>query len=139
VGELAPGVSHNAGAPLLCHDRLVRRTVLIVDDHPGFRGSAGALLEAEGFAVVGEAVDGGTAIAEAARLRPEVVLLDVHLPDLDGFAVAEQLTQGPDPPTVVLISSRDEASLSPRLASAAARGFISKRELSGAALASLVG
>jgi DNA-binding NarL/FixJ family response regulator len=113
--------------------------VLIVDDHPGFRESVGALLEAEGFAVVGEAVDGGTAIAEVARLRPEVVLLDVHLPDLDGFAVAERLARAPDPPTVVLISSRDEASFAPRLASAAARGFISKRELSGAALASLVG
>ena len=76
----------------------MRPTVLIVDDHDAFRESASALLEAEGFAVVGEAADGGGAIAEAERLRPEVVLLDIQLPDLDGFAVAERLRTVPDPP-----------------------------------------
>jgi signal transduction histidine kinase len=69
----------------------VRTTVLIVDDHDGFRESARALLEAEGFAVVGGAADGAAALAAAQRLRPEVVLLDIQLPDLDGFAVARQL------------------------------------------------
>jgi DNA-binding NarL/FixJ family response regulator len=117
----------------------MRRTVLIVDDHEAFRESAAALLEAEGFAVVGEAADGGSAIAQAERLRPEVVLLDIQLPDLDGFAVAERLASESDPPIVVLISSREAAAYGPRLGAAVARGFLPKRELSGAALAALVG
>ena len=117
----------------------MRPTVLIVDDHDGFRESARALLEAEGFAVVGDAADGAAAVAEAERLRPDVVLLDVQLPDVDGFAVAGQLAVGPDPPRVVLISSRDAADYGPRVGAAPVCGFLAKRELSGAALAALVG
>jgi DNA-binding NarL/FixJ family response regulator len=113
-------------------------TVLIVDDHAAFRESAGALLEAEGFVVVGEAADGAAAIAEAARLAPAVVLLDIQLPDVDGFTVAERLAAGPDPPAIVFVSSRDAAAYGPRLDTPATRGFIAKRELSGAALAALV-
>src|SRR5262249_5647341 len=75
-------------------DRGVRPTVLIVDDHAGFRESARALLEAEGFTVVGDAADGAAAVAAVARLRPDVVLLDVQLPDVDGFAVAGRLAAG---------------------------------------------
>jgi DNA-binding NarL/FixJ family response regulator len=114
-------------------------TVLIVDDHDAFRESTTALLEAEGFDVVGEAADGGGAIAQAERLRPQIVLLDIQLPDLDGFAVAERLRTVPDPPRVVLISSRNASAYGPRLKAAAAVGFIAKRELSGQALAALVG
>ena len=117
----------------------MRPTVLIVDDHPEFRESASALLEAEGFAVVGGAVDGEEAIAAVDRLRPQVVLLDIQLPGQDGFAVAERLAAGSDPPMVVLISSREAAAYGPRLQAAAAHGFIPKRELSGSALAALVG
>jgi DNA-binding NarL/FixJ family response regulator len=117
----------------------MRRTVLIVDDHDAFRESAVALLESEGFTVVGEAADGGAALSEAERLRPQVVLLDIQLPDIDGFAVAERLSAWSEPPRVVLISSREAGSYGPRLDAAAARGFITKRELSGAALAALVG
>jgi DNA-binding NarL/FixJ family response regulator len=117
----------------------MRLTVLIVDDHAEFRQSASALLEAEGFVVIGEAADGDEAIAAVERLRPQVVLLDIQLPDLDGFAVAERLAAVPDPPRVVLISSREAAAYGPRLDAAAARGFIPKRELSGSALAALVG
>ena len=117
----------------------MRQTVLIVDDHRGFRESASAMLEAEGFAVVGEAADGDEAIAAVERLRPQVVLLDVQLPDVDGFAVAERLAARPDPPRVVLISSREAAAYGPRLEVAAARGFIPKRQLSGSALAALLG
>jgi DNA-binding NarL/FixJ family response regulator len=123
----------------LCDDQGVRPTVLIVDDHEPFRESVSALLGAEGFAVVGEAADGGAAIAACERLRPDVVLLDIQLPDLDGFAVAEQLAAVREPPTVVLISSREAEAYGPRLDAAAARGFISKRELSGTALAALIG
>jgi DNA-binding NarL/FixJ family response regulator len=117
----------------------MRSTVLIVDDHPAFRASASTLLEAEGFAVVGEAADGDEAVAAVERLRPQIVLLDIQLPEGDGFAVAERLARSPDPPLVVLISSREAAAYGPRLEVAAARGFITKRELSGTALACLVG
>ena len=130
---------HNAHAGDLCDDQVVRPTVLIVDDHDDFRTSASALLEAEGFAVVGEAADGATAIAEVERLQPQVVLLDIQLPDIDGFDVAERLAAIPDPPSVVFISGREAGAYGLRLGAARARGFIPKRELSGAALAALVG
>jgi CheY-like chemotaxis protein len=99
----------------------MRPTVLIVDDHEAFRESASALLEAEGFAVLGEAADGGAALVESDRLRPDVVLLDIQLPDLDGFRVAERLAAAPEPPVVVLISSREAEAYGPRLESAPAQ------------------
>jgi DNA-binding NarL/FixJ family response regulator len=117
---------------------MVRPTVLIVDDHEAFREAARSLLETEGFDVVGEAVDGRDAITEAARLRPDVVLLDIQLPDLDGFAVADRLAVTASAPDVVLISSRDAETYGARLVRAAARGFLTKRDLSGAALARLL-
>jgi DNA-binding NarL/FixJ family response regulator len=129
--------SHNAIGALLCDDRAMP-TVLIVDDHEGFRRSATALLLAEGFDVVGSAADGAGALELAGTLRPDVVLLDVQLPNEDGFVVAEELAAAPDPPQVVLISSREAAAYGPRLHAAPARGFIAKRDLSGAALAALV-
>ena len=113
--------------------------MLIVDDHAAFRASARALLQAEGFDVVGEAADGARAVEAVAVLRPEIVLLDIQLPDLDGLAVAERLAAGQDAPAVVLISSRDAAAYGPRLNKARARGFIPKSGLSGEALAALVG
>jgi DNA-binding NarL/FixJ family response regulator len=116
----------------------VRPTVLIVDDHEEFRASARALLEAEGFAVVGEAADAAEAMEAVAALRPGVVLLDIQLPGRDGLAVAEGIAEEPDPPAVVLISSRDARAYGPRLGQTRARGFIAKSELSGAALAGLL-
>jgi DNA-binding NarL/FixJ family response regulator len=110
-------------------------TVLIVDDHASFRSSARALLEAGGFVVVGEAADGRSALSAVERLRPAVVLLDVQLPDLDGFAVAERLAEVT---AVVLISSRDASAYRRRLAGSPARGFLAKSELSGPALAALI-
>jgi len=117
----------------------VRLSVVIVDDHADFRASARALLESEGFDVVGEAADGADALLVTASLRPDIVLLDIQLPGRDGFAVAEDLARSLEPPTVVLISSRDAAVYASHLASSPARGFLSKRGLSGAALAALVG
>jgi DNA-binding NarL/FixJ family response regulator len=102
-----------------------------VDDHPSFRASARVLLEAEGFDVVGEAADGAGAIAEAGRLRPEVVLLDVQLPDIDGFDVAAQLTGIDGAPVVILVSSRDGSDFGPLVTRSGARGFVPKAELSG--------
>jgi DNA-binding NarL/FixJ family response regulator len=120
-------------------DCRVERTVLIVDDHPGFRSAARALLEADGFAVIGEAADGESALAAVERLRPGLVLLDIQLPDLDGFAVAERLVTGSEPaPAVVLVSSRMASSYRRRLAASPALGFVAKSELSGAALSALL-
>jgi DNA-binding NarL/FixJ family response regulator len=116
----------------------MRGRVLIVDDHAAFRESASALLETEGFDVVGEAADGESAVAEVARLRPDIVLLDIQLPGLDGFDVAERLAEAADAPAVILISSRDAAAYGSRVEEAPVRGFLAKRSLSGAALASFV-
>jgi DNA-binding NarL/FixJ family response regulator len=113
-------------------------TVLIVDDHPSFRMTARALLEAEGFDVVGEAADGSTAIRSTRELAPDLVLLDVQLPDTDGFAVAALLTANGGPPAVVLTSSRDAVDFGELVAASGARGFVPKAELSGAALAALL-
>jgi DNA-binding NarL/FixJ family response regulator len=96
------------------------------------------LLQAEGFDVIGEAADGAGAVRAAAALRPDIVLLDIQLPDLDGVAVAEELATIPNAPAVVLTSSRDAASYGPRIDTASSRGFIPKSGLSGAALAALL-
>lgn len=115
-------------------------SVLIVDDHPSFRANARALLEAEGFDVVGEAEDGASGLRAAAALSPELVLLDVQLPDIDGFEVATRLTNGgAGAPAVVLVSSRDGSDFGSLVARCGARGFIPKAELSGAALTALLG
>jgi DNA-binding NarL/FixJ family response regulator len=113
-------------------------TVLIVDDHPSFRSFARALLESEGFSVVGEAEDGAAAIAAVEALRPAIVLLDVQLPDLDGFEVAERLAAANVPPVVVLVSTRTAAAYGDRLLTTPACGFIPKTSLSAAALTALV-
>jgi DNA-binding NarL/FixJ family response regulator len=113
-------------------------SVLIVDDHAGFRTSARALLEADGFDVLGEAADGESAVEQARRLRPQVVLLDVQLPGMDGFAVAESLAAEPSSPAVVFISSRARSAYRRRLESTPARGFITKSEFSGECLSSLL-
>jgi DNA-binding NarL/FixJ family response regulator len=113
-------------------------TVLIVDDHPSFRASARMLLESEGFQVVGEAKDGESALAAIRELAPQVVLLDVQLPDFDGFEVAERIVMNGSGPKVVLTSSRDVGDLGPLGDSPCVRGFIPKSELSGAALEALL-
>lgn len=115
------------------------RTVLIVDDHPTFRRFARRLLEDGGFEVVGEAEDAGTAVAAVDALRPDVVLLDVLLPDASGLTVARELATWASPPAVVLTSSRSEADLGPALHEVSARGFVPKAKLSPTVLQGLVG
>ena len=115
------------------------KTVLIVDDHPGFRASARRMLEAGGYAVVGEAGDGEEAIAAAEALAPDLVLLDVQLPGADGFEVAARLQALGRAPEVVLTSSRDRADFGEAIAESPARGFIAKAELCAPALAELFG
>jgi DNA-binding NarL/FixJ family response regulator len=130
---------HDDAGPVVWNPGRMSLSVLIVDDHEVFRLSARALLEADGLVVVGEAADGAEALAATARLRPDIVLLDIALPDLDGFGVAERLAHSSDPPAVVLVSSRAAATYGPKLLTAPARGFLSKDELSGPALLRLVG
>lgn len=114
-------------------------TVLIVDDHPSFRASARAILEAEGFQVVGEAEDGAAAIAAVGELHPEVLLLDVQLPDMTGFDVCDALCRlNGGPPRIVLVSSRDAADYGELIGSCGACGFVPKAELSGEAVAALL-
>jgi DNA-binding NarL/FixJ family response regulator len=112
----------------------VRPSVLIVDDHRRFRASARAMLESEGFTVVGEAVDGFDAIRQATALRPGLVLLDIQLPGQDGFAVADALAAHPSGPDVILISSREADEYGERVRAAPVRGFVAKADLSGSAI-----
>ena len=113
-------------------------TVLIVDDHPSFRATARLLLESEGYEVVGEAADGPEAVRMVAELAPDVVLLDVNLPGLDGFEVAERVTRNGHAPAVVLCSSRDARDYGDRIERSGARGFVPKADLSGDAVRELV-
>lgn len=112
-------------------------TILIVDDHAGFRRQARALLEADGFSVIGEAPDGASGLLAARSLKPDVLLLDIGLPDLEGFDIADQLALDGPPPLVVLTSSRQASEYGPRLATSRVLGFIPKEDLSGSAIRAL--
>jgi DNA-binding NarL/FixJ family response regulator len=113
-------------------------TVVIVDDHAPFRSLARSLLQGQGYTVIGEANDGASAVSEVRRLHPELVLLDIQLPDTDGFEVARQLAAEGNRAAIVLISSRDASEYRRRLAETTARGFIAKSDLSGDALSAIL-
>ncbi len=113
--------------------------VLLADDQQMVRAGFRMILESEpDIEVVGEAENGVSAVEAAAQLHPDLVLLDVQLPDFDGFQVADRLRKLPDPPVVVLTSSRDGADYGRRIAECGACGFVPKAELSGAAIAALL-
>jgi DNA-binding NarL/FixJ family response regulator len=114
------------------------KTVLIVDDHASFRRAVRLVLEYEGYDVVGEAADGEEAIAQAKELSPDLVLLDVHMPGIDGFEVADRLSAEERGPDVVLTSSRDGSDFDQRVKKSGARGFVPKAEISGQRLAELL-
>ncbi len=111
--------------------------VLVVDDHRGFRSSARTLLELEGFEVVAEAPDGASAIRLAEKLRPDLVLLDIGLPDMSGFDVAERIEK--TKVRVILTSSREPRDFGGRIDRSGVLGFVSKDDLSGAAVRELLG
>jgi two-component system response regulator EvgA len=112
-------------------------SILIIDDHSTFRVQARAILEADGYNVIGEAADGTSGLAAARSLRPDLVLLDIGLPDVEGFEIAGALAVDGPPPFVVLTSSRDASAYGPRLASSRVIGFVPKDELSGDAIRAL--
>lgn len=103
--------------------------VLIVDDHPVFREAARDLLEARGYAVVGEAGCAATALAATDRLAPDAVLLDVRLGDDSGYDVARALSRRAAPPAVLLVSVVDEGDGEERARTCRARGFVLKSRL----------
>ncbi|MFE9644295.1 response regulator transcription factor [Streptomyces sp. NPDC006365] len=111
------------------------RTAVIVDDHAGFRAQASELLRAAGYEVVGSCPDGQSALDSIAALRPDVVLLDVQLPDIDGFRVLARVAALADRPAVVLISTREAADYGSRVPRSGAAGFITKADLSADTLA----
>jgi DNA-binding NarL/FixJ family response regulator len=121
------------------HDRVVNRSVLLVDDHAGFRSEARATLETGWFDVVGEAASGVTALAQAADLRPDVVLLDIGLPDGSGLDLVEPLRAAAPDAVIVLISSRHADDYGARLPAARADGFLDKTELTPDALQDMLG
>jgi two-component system response regulator EvgA len=112
---------------------------LIVDDHPSFRRCARALLVEEGFEVVGEAEDGATAVSLAAELSPDLVLLDIQLPDIDGFEVVSRLRTVGTGPKIVLVSSRDAREYGGLIEASGADGFVAKSDLTGDMLRGLLG
>jgi DNA-binding NarL/FixJ family response regulator len=113
-------------------------TLMIVDDHRSFRDAARRVLENAGFEIVGEAADGESALEAIPGLRPDVVLLDVQLPGIDGFEVAVRLTQQDDAPLIVMTSSREATHFGPLIEQSGARGFIHKADLSGAAISAVL-
>jgi len=121
------------------HERIESaRGVLIVDDHAGFRQCAHALLTEEGFDVVGEASSGAAALALAAELAPELVLLDIQLPDIDGFEVARRLLAIDPQAQIVLVSSDERRAFGSLVEESGARGFVLKNDLSGDAIERLL-
>jgi DNA-binding NarL/FixJ family response regulator len=114
-------------------------TILIIDDDPRFRAQARDLLAADGFVVIGEAADGASGLEAAQALQPDFVLLDIGLPDVEGFEVATALAVNGPPPWVVLTSSRDARAYGRRLTNGHALGFVPKEQISGAAILALVG
>lgn len=116
----------------------MQRSVLIVDDHDGFRSRAARALEADGFQVVGQAADLASGLAESARLQPDVVLLDIHLPDGCGVESAPTFAQGAPGASVILISTYDAQDLGHVIGQPGIVGFLPKAELSGAALEALL-
>ena len=114
--------------------------ILIVDDHPEFRQHARRMLESGGHVVVGEAQDSASAIERTRVLRPDVVLLDVNLPDESGLRIVDRLCPpGSHVPAIVLTSTRGARDLAPLLRRSRARGFIPKDELSGSRIEALAG
>ncbi len=117
----------------------MRPRIVIVDDDPSFLATVRLVLEAEGFVVVGEALNGLDGVAATAELEPDIVLVDVNLPDIDGFEVVERLGDGAAAPPVVLTSIRSANDFGNLIETSRARAFITKADITGEALAGFLG
>jgi len=136
IAVLPPSADRETIGPMASHEDKV--TVLIVDDHPSFRAVAQIVLETDGFLVIGTASDGESGVAATLELAPDVLLLDVELPDIDGFEVAERLRKAGSLTAIVLASSRDSSDFGSLVTESGARGFLTKADLSGDAIRALV-
>jgi DNA-binding NarL/FixJ family response regulator len=114
------------------------RRIVLIDDDPSFLATVRLLLEAEGFAVVGEALNGIDGVAAVVELDPDIVLVDVNLPDIDGFEVVERLADGEHVPAVVLTSIRSASDFGDLVETSGAQAFITKADISGEALAKIL-
>jgi DNA-binding NarL/FixJ family response regulator len=115
----------------------MRRTVLI-DDNNRFRATARRVLEAAGYEVVAEAADGESGVVAVREAKPDLALIDVQLPDIDGFEVTRRLVESGSSSAIVLISSRDRSDFGNLVDASGARGFVPKAELSAESLAALL-
>jgi len=120
------------------HDQQMEHRVLIVDDNGAFRAAARKLLERAGFSVVAEAESGAGGVEEAKAHSPDVAIVDVQLPDFDGFEVAARLSELEAAPQVILISSLDGADFGALVAGSSALGFVPKAELSASLISGLL-
>jgi two-component system response regulator EvgA len=113
--------------------------IVIVDDDAAFLETVRLLLESDGFEVVAEALNGVDGVAASAEHRPDLVLVDVNLPDIDGFEVVERIAGEADAPPAVLTSIRSEGDFGNLIDQSSARGFLSKTDISGDALRRMLG
>lgn len=137
--ELRLTASPEAGGASERDTFAVPRRILVVDDHPGFRRQVRLMLEEAGYDVVAEAADAAGAITAAGLSSPDIALVDIGLPDRDGFIVAQALTSGGAAPAVVLVSGRDASHYGPRVAACGARGFVAKVDLTAGSLEAVLG
>jgi DNA-binding NarL/FixJ family response regulator len=114
------------------------RTVLVIDDHAGFRAIARTILEEAGYLVVAEAANGESGVEAAVRTTPDIAIVDVQLPDMDGFEVTRRLLEADAGPAIVLVSTRDRSDFGSLVESSGANGFVPKAEISAESLAAVV-
>lgn len=101
-------------------------TVLIVDDHPMVREGLRAMLKVEGISVVGEAATGAEAVEQARRLQPDVVLMDVRMPDMDGLSATEILKAEMPSTSIIIVTSYESKDYLRRAILAGAAGYVLK-------------
>jgi DNA-binding NarL/FixJ family response regulator len=113
---------------------VVERSVLLIDDDPAFRRLARRTLSGTGLTVVGEASTAAAGSSAARSLKPEIMLVDVGLPDTDGISLATELSALPWGPRVVLTSVDPDAASAEDVRRSGASGFVPKQDLPGSGL-----
>lgn len=112
--------------------------VLIVDDQPPFREAARMVVEmSEGFEVAGEAENGEMAIEMASSLKPDLILMDVQMPGVDGLEATKRIMESRDPPKILVMSTHESGDYSGPAEAAGAIAFVPKSEFSMGLLAAV--